>query len=116
MTRRNRSCKCARAGGSISSIKCSRVSVPIPIFGSRVAALLGQPFFFGRDRNGGAGFWYSIWWWCGRCDSMGSLARHLVIPTLITDFHREGIFRPSGNRKRLSSAPTLTSTLTLKVL
>ena len=44
-------------------------------------------------------------------DSMGSLARHLVIPTL--DFHREGIFRPSGNRKRLSSAPTLTLTLTL---
>ena len=47
-------------------------------------------------------------------DSMGSLARHLVIPTLKTDFHREGIFRPSGNRKRLSSAPTLTLTLTLE--
>ena len=42
------------------------------------------------------------------------MARHLVIPTLITDFHREGIFRPSGNRKRLSSAPTLTLTLTLE--
>ena len=46
-------------------------------------------------------------------DSMGSLARHLVIPTLKTDFHREGIFRPSANRKRLSFAPTLTLTLTL---
>ena len=30
---------------------------------------------------------------------MGSLARHLVTPTLKTDFHREGIFRPSANRK-----------------
>ena len=46
---------------------------------------------------------------------MGSLARHLVIPTLKTDFHREGIFRPSANRKRLSFAPTLTLTLTLGV-
>ena len=40
--------------------------------------------------------------------------RHLVTPTLKTDFHREGIFRPSANRKRLSFAPTLTLTLTLK--
>ena len=48
-------------------------------------------------------------------DSMGSLARHLVIPTLKTDFHREGIFRPSANRKRLSFAPTLTLTLTLNL-
>ena len=49
-------------------------------------------------------------------DSMGSLARHLVIPTLKTDFHREGIFRPSANRKRLSFAPTLTLTLTLTLV
>ena len=32
---------------------------------------------------------------------------------LKTDFHREGLFRPSANRKRLSFAPTLTLTLTL---
>ena len=44
--------------------------------------------------------------------SVGSLARHLVIPTLKTDFHREGIFRPSANRKRSSLSPTLEYSLT----